>query len=405
MGSVCLMLGGTLGAVSVVAESLALLFLGSFSMGVGVGFGQFYRFAAIELASPENKGWAVTTVLMGGCVAAFFGPTLGLLTKDMFNAQYSGSFLMMVILGILNLGVVFVISFPSETELDGKSAQQDTEDSPITINPVALGVTTAVTTTVVTSTAQSGLSSGQDSHHSNGLSHQSAAALSNNSTVTQALSVSGEGYNAIFLSRTFANSTLVSAIAQIIMLIIMISSILKMSDLGFKLEDQALVLDFHFFAMFGTGFFTSYLLKNYNIYHVLLVAWALIGLAIIIFLSSKDLWAFFVGDFFVGVGWNIMFSTGTVMLSFCYAPYQRHHVQSVFEIIINTISGVFTIVSGFILSVYGWDRVVYGVLGIFCALSLVAPVYGQYYTDPATSFTEPKRISQTSDIECSPLDA
>jgi MFS family permease len=212
-------------------------------------------------------------------------------------------------------------------------------------------------------------------------------------------------YMSIYTSRTFVNSTLVSAIAQILMLIMMIGSILKMNDLGFTLVQQALVLDFHFFAMFGTGFFTSYLLKSYSIYAVLAVAWGLIGVAVIFFLCSDSLWAFFIGDFLVGVGWNIMFSTGTVMLSFCYAPHQRHHVQSVFEIIINTISGIFTIVSGIILSVYGWSHVVYGILGIFAALSLGAPLYGRYYTDSSATFADKKRNSVNSDIECSGVEA
>lgn len=372
-----------------------------FSIGIGVGFGQFYRFAAIELASPENKSWAVTTVLMGGCVAAFFGPTLGLLSKDIFNAEYAGSFLMMTLLGGFNLLTVYFIPFPPEHIHDhGKEEGPDAT----TLNPVAMATAAAV------------LSSAHHrstGHHGDeaSTSKQSQQSLGTLSARTAAQSVSGEGYLAIYTSRTFINATLVSAIAQILMLIMMIASILKMSDLGFTLVEQALVLDFHFFAMFGTGFVTSHLLARYNIYTVLCAAWALIGLAVVFFLSSHALFAFFIGDFLVGVGWNIMFSTGTVMLAFCYQPAQRHNVQSVFEIIINAISGVFTIVSGIILSVYGWSNVVYCLLVIFLALTLVGPVYGNYYADPSTAFADgtsnegrggPK--STNSDIECSSIE-
>lgn len=353
VGTLMLLLGGAVGASSIAAESLGLLFLGSFILGIGVGFGQFYRFAAIEMANEENKGWAVTTVLMGGCVAAFFGPTLGLLSKDMFNAEYAGSFFMMIVLAILNLITISFIRFPNESALS-KQHKQHTVSSHTT-NPVnAVNVGESVTT----------------------LSDHSAS------------DIVVSNYSEIFVSRTFVNSTLISAIAQIIMLILMISSILKMNDLDFTLVQQALVLDFHFFAMFGTGFVTNYILKMYGIYNAIIIAWVLIGTAVAFFLGSHELYAFFIGDFLIGVGWNILFSTGTVMLSFCYKPHERHTVQSVFEIIINSISGAFSIVSGFILSAYGWDHVVYGILGIFAALTVTAPIYARFYADPSANFRE-----------------
>jgi len=56
IGTLHLLLGGALGAIAVATESLGLLFFASFVIGLGVGFGQFYRFAAIELASAQNKG-------------------------------------------------------------------------------------------------------------------------------------------------------------------------------------------------------------------------------------------------------------------------------------------------------------------------------------------------------------
>jgi MFS family permease len=412
VGSLCLLVGGGLGGLATATESLEVLMLACFCIGIGVGFGQFYRFAALEVASPENKGWAVTTVLMGGCVAAFFGPTLGLLSKDIFNAEWAGSFFMMTLLGILNLGTVFVIPFPPEHTHSDSSKEEGAENA--TLNPVAMATAAAT----LSSAHQRPASHYSDSHHSANGSKQSVGALS---TRTTAQSVSGEGYLAIYTSRTFVNATLVSAIAQILMLIMMITSLLKMNDLGFTLVQQALVLDFHFFAMFGTGFITSTLLAKYNIYHVLCVAWVLIGLAVVFFLSSDALWAFFVGDFLVGVGWNIMFSTGTVMLAYCYQPAQRHNVQSFFEIIINAISGIFTIVSGLILSVYGWSNVIYCLLVIFLALTLVSPVYGRYYADKSDAFAEGmgagspvsgaanghKRHgsgSTNSDIECAALE-
>ncbi len=346
---------------------------------------------------------------MGGCVAAFFGPTMGLLSKDMFNSEYSGGFFMMTVLASLNMVTIYFVEFPSE---EGLNSQHGTGVNSGTLTESALSNANS-SGKILDNNNYSNHSTASmnmnpvSKHKANSGSHLSAPEIvsalhpadpndheHSHHNINQFHS-SRERYLEIFKSRTFVNSTLISGVSQIVMLIIMISSILKMNDLGFSLTQQALVLDFHFFSMFGTGFITHYILKQCGVYNAILIAWALLGLSLVFFLSTKALFAFFIGDFLVGVGWNIMFSTGTVMLSFCYLPHERHTVQSVYEILINSVSGVFTIVSGFILSAYGWDRVLYGVLGVFASLTITAPVYAQFYADPASNF-EDKRLSIVS---------
>ena len=50
--------------ISVAHQVYALLVIGCFLMGIGLGFGQFYRFAAIDVASEKTKNRAVTYVLV-----------------------------------------------------------------------------------------------------------------------------------------------------------------------------------------------------------------------------------------------------------------------------------------------------------------------------------------------------
>ena len=72
IGTMCLLLGGGLGSLGVATESLGLLFFASFVIGLGIGFGQFYRFAAIEIASLENKGeLCLKLLLYSRCVIVY----------------------------------------------------------------------------------------------------------------------------------------------------------------------------------------------------------------------------------------------------------------------------------------------------------------------------------------------
>lgn len=96
-----------------IMDSLVCLFIGCFCVGLGQGLGQFYRFAAVEVASDDHKSKAVTFVLTGGVLAAFLGPTSANYTKDFISEEYAGSFLSMGIIGLLNWGVVALVNFPA----------------------------------------------------------------------------------------------------------------------------------------------------------------------------------------------------------------------------------------------------------------------------------------------------
>jgi hypothetical protein len=111
-GCVCQLAGSAIGSFAMIADSNILLFMGCFCVGLGQGLGQFYRFAAVEVASEDHKSKAVTFVLTGGVLAAFLGPSSANYTKDFTSNEYFGSFMSMGIIGLLNWAVVAMVNFP-----------------------------------------------------------------------------------------------------------------------------------------------------------------------------------------------------------------------------------------------------------------------------------------------------
>ena len=57
--------------------------MGSLLIGVVNAFGQYYRFAASDVATSEYRSRAISWVLAGGIVAAFIGPGIAIWTWDM----------------------------------------------------------------------------------------------------------------------------------------------------------------------------------------------------------------------------------------------------------------------------------------------------------------------------------
>jgi MFS family permease len=95
IGAVVGCLAGLIGYVAVIEASFPIYLAATFCAGLYQASCLSYRFAAADTASADFKGKAVSWVLAGGLFAAFLGPQLVILTKDLmppylFAASYLG---------------------------------------------------------------------------------------------------------------------------------------------------------------------------------------------------------------------------------------------------------------------------------------------------------------------------
>lgn len=93
LGSAFGIIGSALAAYAVSIGSFELFCVAAIVSGLMVGFGTYYRFAAAEAAAPEDRGRAISYVLVGGVVAAVVGPNLagwsaGVLRMETFLSGY-----------------------------------------------------------------------------------------------------------------------------------------------------------------------------------------------------------------------------------------------------------------------------------------------------------------------------
>ena len=65
---------------------------GAALLGIPNGFGQFYRFAAAEMAPEGLRSRAISYVLAGGVIAAFAGPNLDRWSKQLLPDEFAGSY-------------------------------------------------------------------------------------------------------------------------------------------------------------------------------------------------------------------------------------------------------------------------------------------------------------------------
>ena len=122
LGGTAGFIGGSLAAYGIYQGSFELFCAGSAIFGVASGFGQYYRFAAAELVDDSYKSRAISWVLAGGLAAAFIGPNVARVTRDVIpDAVFSASYaaIAMFCVGIVILQIFIRIPKPSDEETQG----------------------------------------------------------------------------------------------------------------------------------------------------------------------------------------------------------------------------------------------------------------------------------------------
>jgi MFS family permease len=106
-------LGTAVATLGVLWGSFFIFCLGSALNGVYNGFGQSYRFAAVDGSSGAWRNKAISFTLAGGVIAAVLGPELAKLTKDMLApVTFAGSFAALIGVAMLALIVLQFIRIP-----------------------------------------------------------------------------------------------------------------------------------------------------------------------------------------------------------------------------------------------------------------------------------------------------
>lgn len=119
-------LGNSIGIAGALCCILALqlsgfyLFCGgTFLLGIGIGFGTLYRFAAVEACATEYKSRAISLVMAGGVIAAVLGPNLAVNSRSWLDdSVFSGAFVGLLLLYVVAL---VLLSFVRLANDDGSA--------------------------------------------------------------------------------------------------------------------------------------------------------------------------------------------------------------------------------------------------------------------------------------------
>jgi MFS family permease len=107
------MVGALICAAAIWLQSFWLLCFGTLVWGVYNAYGQYYRFAAADIAPQDFKATAISLVLAGGLVGGILGPTSSRWTIELFTPKFMGAYLALIAFAIATTLLLRLVRIPT----------------------------------------------------------------------------------------------------------------------------------------------------------------------------------------------------------------------------------------------------------------------------------------------------
>jgi MFS family permease len=105
--------GAAICATAVWLQSFWLLCFGTLVFGVYNAYGQYYRFAAADVAGPDFRSTAISLVLAGGLVGGILGPTVSRATVDLLQPRFTGAYLALIGFAVATIVLLRFVRIPA----------------------------------------------------------------------------------------------------------------------------------------------------------------------------------------------------------------------------------------------------------------------------------------------------
>lgn len=290
------MIGGGLCTLAIVQGSFYLFVAGSVFLGSFAGFGNYYRFAAADSVAPVHKSRAISYVMVGGVVAAFVGPNLANLTRDVLGqAAFAGSYASLIGLYILSLSLLLLFRPPPVRT----KAERDAQGT-------------------------------------------------------------GRPLRVIAMQPGFVVAVLCGALGYAVMTFVMTATPLAMEHEGHVFSDSSFVIQWHVVGMFAPSFFTGHIINRIGLLRTMTIGAVAALVCIAVNLTGQTVGHFWLALSLLGIAWNFLFIGATTLLTRVYSPEETFKTQAANDFLVFSTVTVASLSAGAVHYHYGWQVINYG---------------------------------------------
>jgi MFS family permease len=114
--------GALICAAAITSRSFWLLCFGTLVWGTYNAYGQYYRFVAADIATPDRRANAISLVLAGGLVGGILGPTVSRYTVDSLEPKFMGAYLALIGFALATMLLLRFVRIPTPTAAERSRA-------------------------------------------------------------------------------------------------------------------------------------------------------------------------------------------------------------------------------------------------------------------------------------------
>ena len=168
---------------------------------------------------------------------------------------------------------------------------------------------------------------------------------------------SGRPLREIAAQPKFIVAVLSAAIGYGVMNFLMTSTPIAMQVCGHPFSAAAFVISSHIIGMFGPSLVTGSLIRRFGVLPVMLAGAVLNAFTIAIAMTGITIAHFWWALVLLGVGWNFLYTGGTMLLTETYRPEERAKAQGANDQAVFLMMLVSSFTSGATVTSAGWVRV------------------------------------------------
>ena len=299
--------GSGLAFYAIARESFLLFISGMLLMGIANAAVQLGRFAAAEVNPPEQRGRAISNVVIGGTVGSIIGPFIagpaGQFIQPLSGDELAGAYLVAMILFAIGAVVVSIGLRPDPRDLGRELAA---------------------------------------------LYPQAAGADGPARSLLQ-----------IFRQPAAAIALLAMVLGQMVMVLVMVITSLHMRDHNHMLGDISIVISAHTFGMYAFSVVSGQLADRWGRGPVIMAGSAALILACLAATISPDVIPLGAALFLLGLGWNFCYVGGSTLLADQLTPLERARTQGFNDLLVGLASAAGSLSSGLIFAALGYEVMAY----------------------------------------------
>jgi len=177
----------------------------------------------------------------------------------------------------------------------------------------------------------------------------------------------------IFSQPVFIIAVCSGAIAYGVMSYVMTASPLSMHQIdGHDLDSTKWVIQSHIIAMYLPSLFSAILIRFFGLSKLMATGTVIYFVMILVALSGQHVMHYWWAMVLLGVGWNFLYTTGTVLLPESYQANERFKVQAANDFLIFFVQAMASLSAGWILFNYDWGVLIKIVVPVVTLMLIIS---------------------------------